>query len=719
MYRSGVWWLKVPHLQPRSIKGPKNSPQQLSIIHLRRYRYLVAATIGTYEHHYQAVEITDMRLLNTTTHKVKEFVGSNHPPYVILSHTWEDEEVSLKDIENETAKSKKGFAKIAGCCRKAAEDGFEWVWIDTCCIDKTSSAELSEAINSMYHWYQSSTICYAYLQDVSTRLIESDGAKMRYRRIHATYDKFRSDNQSHTEHMKRWLDAEIESSLTVSGSNKVAVDSFGNCRWFTRGWTLQELLAPNIVEFYTEEWREIGTKESLAPQLSSATDIPVRILRGASLLSCSVAERLSWASTRQTTRVEDQAYCLLGLFGVNMPLLYGEGEKAFARLQEQILRQEEDYSILAWTLQYDCGKAMTGFLASSPSEFARILPQGLQLPTLVKEFRLLDTAADAWDSSKKPDYMQPYTFSNQIQIGESSSDFCQGEAYQVLFTKDYARLRIHDFHASDPTKIPREPPSVTSRGLHVSLPVLHPQTPGSPAIAWIYSYIDDNLLCVLIEPSSTASSRLLRRHSSSWLISVSKHLIDQFELTEMFLLPYRRSSREVRGGTIPSDLSWGRGRMVVQEKNNYTINVVSAYPTNRWNLDELFFRDNPRFIGCAMFECTYGPRSTSFTVQCGVISGRPWCSIDELSAEDTFEKISEGLSKLSAEDTLRFLMFSDRAATRSSRLPGTALSAAIRKGPNIKGGVSVYTLHIDSCTLNRCDYWVKSGVLARDRQNSM
>jgi hypothetical protein len=152
-----------------------------------------------------------MRLLNTASLELQEFMGDRAPPYAILSHTWGDEEVLFDDIRNKTASSRKGYAKVIGCCKKAAEDGFKWVWIDT------SSAELSEAINSMYQWYQRSAVCYAYLEDVTSGL------------------------------------ANFQSSLHD-------ITLFTASRRFTRGWTLQELIAPRTVEFYTAEWLEIGHK---------------------------------------------------------------------------------------------------------------------------------------------------------------------------------------------------------------------------------------------------------------------------------------------------------------------------------------------------------------------------------------------------------------------------------------------------------------------------
>jgi hypothetical protein len=170
-------------------------------------------------------------------------------------------------------------------------------WIDTCCIDKTSSAELSEAINSMYMWYQNSQVCYAYLSDVDNLAPEGLGV----------------------------------------------FPSFRHSKWWSRGWTLQELLAPKFVEFYARDWTEIGTKSSMQEIVQQVARIGNINATG----QC-VAEKMSWASHRETTRIEDEAYCLMGIFGINMPLLYGEGEKALFRLQSEIWAQTGDESIFAW-----------------------------------------------------------------------------------------------------------------------------------------------------------------------------------------------------------------------------------------------------------------------------------------------------------------------------------------------------------------------------------
>jgi hypothetical protein len=299
-----------------------------------------------------------MRLLNATTFQVEQNWAAEIS-YAILSHTWEVEEVTFQDLyptPKADWQNKRGFLKIKHACEQALRDGYEYVWVDTCCINKEyvcyetakwrsiqkhpstadtphrSSAELSEAINSMFRWYQDASICYAYLSDAS------------------------------------------------SGDDS----SISSSRWFTRGWCLQELIAPDHVHFYDAAWAYIGSRISLASKIQEITGVDESILTrghvddatsidmsrrngsGTYLYTCrycsariwvnvqrilgslTIAERMRWASKRQTTRLEDIAYSLMGLFDVNIPLLYGEGTKAFSRLQEAILRGSDDHSILAF-----------------------------------------------------------------------------------------------------------------------------------------------------------------------------------------------------------------------------------------------------------------------------------------------------------------------------------------------------------------------------------
>ncbi|KAH9897611.1 HET-domain-containing protein [Xylariomycetidae sp. FL2044] len=273
-----------------------------------------------------------MRLINTTTLELHEFVG-RIPRYAVLSHRWGTEEVSYQEmlVPSPATRRKEGFYKIRHTCDQALRDRLDWAWVDTCCIDKSSSAELSESINSMFKWYRHAQVCYAYLRDVK-----------------------REDTDY----------------------------PFHQSQWFTRGWTLQELLAPRYLEFYDVDWTLIGDKFELASEISLRAGIRQNVITSLSLDSANVAEKMSWAAKRRTTRLEDEAYCLLGIFDVNMPLLYGEGIKAFARLQEEILKSTYDPTIFAWGLPPDrispwptpnpqaASTSLRGLLAKAPREFA-------------------------------------------------------------------------------------------------------------------------------------------------------------------------------------------------------------------------------------------------------------------------------------------------------------------------------------------------------------
>jgi hypothetical protein len=157
-----------------------------------------------------------------------------------------------------------------------------------------------------------------------------------------------------------------------SGLDQNGLVNFMSSRWFTRGWTLQELIAPANVVFYTREWKKLGTKRELTGPISAATGIHGDILLGRNLTEVSIANRMSWASRRVTTRPEDMAYCLLGIFGINMPLLYGEDQKAFIRLQEEIIKVSDDHSIFVWKSVPLISDDFHGLLALSPHVFRDI-----------------------------------------------------------------------------------------------------------------------------------------------------------------------------------------------------------------------------------------------------------------------------------------------------------------------------------------------------------
>lgn len=324
-----------------------------------------------------------MRLINTHTLKLEDCLEVV-PKYAILSHTWGDEEVTLQDwsapemrdhllsllgtlesegpaytsltkwqslahinsteveervqhwrgpIGTKNHLNRFGYWKILQTCILARKDGLRYLWVDTNCIDKTSSAELSEAINSMYVWYRSSAVCYAYLSDV----VITD----------STYEN-------------------------INDLKDDSLNSFRQSRWFRRGWTLQELLAPRRLSFFSRDWILVGTKQNMAPLLAEITRVDERyLLYTQDIRSASVAQRMAAAADRTTTRPEDIAYCLLGLFNVNMPLLYGEGGKAFVRLQEEIMKVSDDHSIFAWTWLTELSGRNTGKTAAEVAAIHR------------------------------------------------------------------------------------------------------------------------------------------------------------------------------------------------------------------------------------------------------------------------------------------------------------------------------------------------------------
>lgn len=216
------------------------------------------------------------------------------PPYAILSHTWTDQEVTYQDLISGTGNSKSGYEKIKFCGERAASDGLQYFWVDTCCIDKSNAVELSTAINSMFRWYRNATKCYVFLTDVSSLSYDTD----------------------------------------VQAKQSIWEAAFRDSRWFTRGWTLQELIAPSIVEFFSKERKLLGDKKALEKPIHEITQIPIQALRGDPFSDFNISERKGWAEKRHTTEEEDLVYCLLGLCEVSMPPIYGEGKAAaLKRLQ--------------------------------------------------------------------------------------------------------------------------------------------------------------------------------------------------------------------------------------------------------------------------------------------------------------------------------------------------------------------------------------------------
>ncbi|KAI6028003.1 hypothetical protein BKA83DRAFT_4490519 [Pisolithus microcarpus] len=261
-----------------------------------------------------------MYLLNVNTQQLEDI--HEWRPYAILSHAWRVGETHhFHDVGTESVRIQPGYEKVEMCCELARQDGLDYVWIDTCCADANSSAARTETAMSAYTWFQQAQVCYTYLDDV-------DGSE----------------------------------------DPREGYSTFRHSRWFKRAWTLQELLAPKHVFFFAKDWTMIGTKGGLSSVISSMTGIhkdaleyPERVPR------FSVATRMSWAKGRMSTKEEDKVYAVMGLFGVNLPILYGEGEtKTFLKLQNEIIRTTDDQSIFAW-----CPAA--GASASSDSHASGLL----------------------------------------------------------------------------------------------------------------------------------------------------------------------------------------------------------------------------------------------------------------------------------------------------------------------------------------------------------
>ncbi|KAI0154150.1 heterokaryon incompatibility protein-domain-containing protein [Xylariaceae sp. FL1272] len=256
-----------------------------------------------------------MWLINTTTLELEEFTLHPKCQYIILSHTWEEHETSFRAWRKRRDTESQGYLKVKKFVDLARGAGHKYAvgnfWMaDTCCINKESSAELSEAINSMYKYYEDAAECYVYLSDLPTLAETND------------------DGDSH--HQRQM--------------------AFSRSRWFTRGWTLQELLAPSAIAFFDRGWDTWGSKDTLTVDIANAAGVPAEVLdKSLMIQSYPIACRMSWASRRKTTRPEDTAYCLFGIFHIYMPLLYGEGNRAFIRLQEEISKKTTDKSLFAWS----------------------------------------------------------------------------------------------------------------------------------------------------------------------------------------------------------------------------------------------------------------------------------------------------------------------------------------------------------------------------------
>ncbi|KAI1205007.1 heterokaryon incompatibility protein-domain-containing protein [Annulohypoxylon truncatum] len=325
-----------------------------------------------------------MRLLRTKQYRLIEAdeVPDPFPQYAILSHTWISprDEITYQDFKHRKGDiddgifKQRGWEKLKRYCDRASKDGWEWAWMDTCCIDKTNPADTQEAINAMFRWYQNAGICYAYLNDIEVNRVIA--------RPNLTDVNFPLDSDLDDIASKDNV-ADPDSSLRQALRPLLI-----QAKWFTRGWTLQELLAPPYLVFVDKAWRRMGTRESWAVEIKEASRIEARYLTTFSptdFTSCSIAMRLSWASRRETTLEEDETYSLLGLFGISLPLIYGEGRwRAFNRLQRELITVYNDDSIFAWKAEQSSSQCFHG-----PQRKDSNLGWGILAPS-IREF---------WDAS--------------------------------------------------------------------------------------------------------------------------------------------------------------------------------------------------------------------------------------------------------------------------------------------------------------------------------
>ncbi|PIL29705.1 hypothetical protein GSI_08143 [Ganoderma sinense ZZ0214-1] len=381
-----------------------------------------------------------MRLLNTKTGRFQWFEDPRQVHYAILSHVWSEAgEQSFKDVQQLIDAAATGRSilndpslsgKIKAFCETASEHGFDFGWVDSCCIDKTSSSELSEAITSMYDWYRHADMCFVYLPDVDSQT--ADAAERN--------------------------------------------EQFSRSRWFQRGWTLQELLAPSILLFLSKSWHVIGSKQTFAALIAKITNIDEDILTfKRSLDEVTVARRMSWAASRKTTREEDEAYCLMGIFGVSFPIIYGEGRRAFVRLQEEIIKTIPDQTIFAW---------------------GRILG-----PNWRHHFELKPPDDYAIESIPQSFPLQQSPSPNQYVLASSPVDFLESSHIIPLSRDDFAQK------LSLPPHFTHQVFTFTAHGIHARLPLIaivagdyHESFPTHLAVLACEKQDDRHLLALLLRP---------------------------------------------------------------------------------------------------------------------------------------------------------------------------------------------------------------------------
>ncbi|KAK1534321.1 mitochondrion organization and biogenesis protein [Colletotrichum costaricense] len=363
-----------------------------------------------------------MRLLSTETKKFEVFDLENAPPYAVLSHLWEHDEVLFQDLrDGQMLRPRAGLRKIDAACLVAQERMLRYIWIDTSCVDIESESERSEAVESSFRIFKSAALCIAYLSDVESE---------------------RPLPAGHVYLTDRNLDDNLEGRFR---------HTFKRSRWFTRSWALPELIAPSELVFYSRGWELIGTRSELRNHLFDITGVDTFILQGGDLAKVSVARKMFWATSRNAYRLEDISYSLAGLFGVDMMPIYGEGNlSAFLRLQEHIAKTVPDPTLFAWRKDWlqkfttwdKCkdlvnSSHLRDFLASSPGAFSHC---GSMFPAKVTfdDFKLnqRDFGNDddtAWETSSVASFQSSAT---TLIEGSTSTPVTSGLGNAISFLSE-------------------------------------------------------------------------------------------------------------------------------------------------------------------------------------------------------------------------------------------------------------------------------------------
>ncbi|TBU62302.1 heterokaryon incompatibility protein-domain-containing protein [Dichomitus squalens] len=491
-----------------------------------------------------------MWLLDTRTAQLHHFNSPEDVPggYAILSHVWDEKEQSFQNLQRlcqlsaEIGTNPRDSAspKIREFCMLAERHGHAWAWCDTCCIDKTSSSELSEAINSMFRYYALAEVCYAYLGDVPS-----------------------------------------DCSLSADES------PFRRSRWHERGWTLQELIASTRVLFLANDWKPLRSKSELASLLEEITLIPATVLLlEKDLSSFSVAQRMSWAARRVTTRVEDRAYCLLGIFSLNMTTVYGEGENSFRRLQEKIMKRSGDTSLFAW------GQSATFLLQS-------LLPSRLQAKG--RQSRLSSVAFEPQSAENQPWHADPIPEAHQHLLAHNPSDF--ETTSQIHFTSELSTVDGIVAESPDENVVEPTPPqsktlellsdfpifSVNPYGFHAHVPAF--ELPSGVLVALLlgcYKSSDNDVLGLLLTPVNPADESPQPRYRCGALMYTSEAEDDNPHLDyagACRTIILHDSIRDLTGRDSPVTVRWRDLRILHETQTR----ILPSATMSHFSLNEPLF----------------------------------------------------------------------------------------------------------------------------------